>query len=77
MTETIKSIDIIMNDIIDELNPNYKPVTDEELIDSTPEYGLYQRVFKHKRGPEFLIKWTVYYGTPETVQTVFHPVEEM
>jgi hypothetical protein len=74
---TVKILDVVMNEIIDELNPNYKPVTDEELIETSDNSGVFQRVFKHKTGSEFLLKWTVYYGTPETVRTVFHPVEEL
>jgi hypothetical protein len=70
-------LDAVMNEIIDELNPLYKPVTDEECISMQEDHGIYQRVFKHKHGPEFLLKWTTWYGTPETVRTIFHPVEEL
>lgn len=67
--------DTIMHDIIDELNPNYKPTSDEHLIYDQSAYGVFQRKFKHVKGEEFLVQWTVYYGTPETVKTVFNDVK--
>jgi DNA/RNA-binding domain of Phe-tRNA-synthetase-like protein len=73
----IEILDTVMNEIIDELNPNYKPTSDEELIDMQDDRGVYQRSFRHRNGPEFLVKWAVYYGTPETVRTVFESVEEL
>lgn len=77
MSSNVSMLDNVLNDIIDELNPNYKPVTDEERISEYPDHGIYQRAFKHREGAEFLLKWTVWYGTPETVRTEFHPVEEL
>jgi hypothetical protein len=77
MNSNIQMLDVRLNEIIDELNPNYRAVTDEELIETHDDRGIYQRVFKHKKGQEFLLKWTVFYGTPETVRTVFEAVEEM
>jgi hypothetical protein len=77
MSSNIAMLDIVMNDIIDELNPNYTPTSDEEFLDMQDDHGVYQRSFKHKKGPEFLVKWTVWYGTPETVRTVFESVEEL
>ena len=76
-SDNVTMLDAVMNDIIDGLNPNYKPVTDEQLIKYAEDHGIYQRTFKHREGAEFLIKWTVWYGTPETVRTKFHPVEEL
>ncbi len=73
----IDKIDVVMNEIIDELNPNYKPTSDEDIIEQQNEYGVYQRSFRHRNGSEFLVKWTVYYGTPETVRTVFETIEEL
>lgn len=66
-----------MNDIIDERDPRYKPTSDEMFIYVHEDYGIYQRSFKHDSGREFLLKWTVWYGTPDTVKTVFHPVHEI
>jgi len=76
-SDNVTMLDAVMNDIIDGLNPNYKPVTDEQLIKCAEDHGIYQRTFKHREGAEFLLKWTVWYGTPETVRTIFHPVEEL
>lgn len=71
------AMDMVMNEIIDELNPNYVPTSDERLIQLNDDNGVYQRSFKHRKGPEFMVTWTVYYGTPETVRTVFESVEEL
>jgi len=30
-----------------------------------------------KTGKNFRMKWRVYYGTPETVRTVFEPAEQL
>ena len=77
MNSSISVLDIVLNEIIDELNPNYIPVTDEECVTMEEDHGIYQRVFKHRKGSEFLLKWTVWYGNPDTVKTIFHPVEEL
>ena len=77
MNSNVAMLDTVMNDIIDELNPNYKPTSDERLIRVNDDSGVYQRSFKHRKGPEFMVTWTVYYGIPETVRTVFESVEEL
>ena len=77
MNSNVAMLDTVMNDIIDELNLNYKPTSDERLIRVNDDSGVYQRSFKHRKGPEFLVTWIVYYGTPETVRTVFESVEEL
>jgi len=30
----------------------------------------------HETGDRFLMRWRVYYGTPETVRTVFEPAQK-
>jgi hypothetical protein len=62
-----------LNLMIDELHPNYKPVTDEELVEDNEDHGVFERSFAHKDGAVFKMRWRVYYGTPETVRTVFEP----
>ena len=74
-------ISLLLNEIIDDLNSDYTPLTDEFcLYDGytlKDEYGVYQREFKHiKTGRNFLLEWVVWYGTPETAKTVFeNPIE--
>jgi len=67
----------LLEEIIDELNPNYCPVSDEECFEQDEKRGHFYRYFEHiKSGRQYLIKWTVIFGTPETVQTIFaDPVE--
>jgi len=60
-----------MNEIIDELHPHFKHITDEELVESYEDRGVFERTFSHNSGKDFKLRWTVYYGTPETVVTVF------
>lgn len=63
--------------IIDGLDLNYIPISDEECSTDSEEVGSYYRVFRHKDGNEFIISWDVFYGTPETVLTVFTGVEKI
>jgi hypothetical protein len=67
--------EIITNDllhsIIDDVHPDYKPYSDEEMILKKPKFGVYKRSFRHKSGKITSMKWRVYYGTPKTVYTVF------
>jgi len=56
--------------IIDELDPVYKAITDEQCILSTEKYGIFTRTFKNlSTTKEHQLTWKVDYGTPETVQT--------
>lgn len=64
-----------MHMIIDELHPLFKASSDEELIEDHEDHGVFTRSFKTFNGNEYLMKWSVYYGTPETVKTVFEPIQ--
>lgn len=66
-----------LNDIIDEIHPLFKAISDEELVEDYEEYGVFERSFLHDNGKRFLMKWRVYYGTPETVRTIFEPAVEL
>lgn len=62
-----------LNQIIDELNPNFKALSDEVTVDLNETYGTYERIFTRPDGSKFKMKWRVYHGTPETVRTEFEP----
>jgi hypothetical protein len=66
-----------MHQIIDEIHPLFKAISDEQLIDAQHDYGVYIRDFIHENGKKFRMRWCVYYGTPETVRTVFEPATEL
>lgn len=68
---------IYMNKVIDELHPNFKAISDEEMIDETVDYGDFTRTFKHDNGKKFQFQWRVYFGDPDTVRTVFSPSIEV
>jgi hypothetical protein len=69
---------MILEMIVDGLHPFYSPTSDEECGECDDEKGEFYRKFKHtKSGREYLLSWTVYFGTPETVRTVFHAPEEI
>lgn len=40
-------------------------------------HGMFTRDFRHMNGKKFRMCWRVYYGTPETVKTVFEPAVEI
>ena len=75
--ESMKKINKIFHDMIDGLNPNVSPISDEFLLESDSKSGLYYRDFhSHTTGKNCRMKWRVYYGTPETVVTIFEkPLE--
>lgn len=75
MNETVSVIEKHLHDIIDENHPLFKAISDEEMIDSHEDYGVFTRDFLHENGKKFRMKWRVYYGTPETVRTEFEPAE--
>lgn len=62
-----------LHNIIDELHPLFKPISDEQFIEDNNDHGVFTRDFLHENGKKFRMKWAVYYGTPETVRTVFEP----
>lgn len=66
-----------MNLIIDELHPLFEAISDEEMIEHNKEYGVFTRMFKSIDDKKYLMKWKVYFGTPETVKTVFEPILEI
>lgn len=61
-----------LEQIIDGLDDRWSPATDEHMIRATPSVGTYTRTFSNTKTKEYLdVFWDVYYGTPETVKTVF------
>lgn len=64
-----------LHSIIDEIHPLFSAISDEELIDDQEDHGVFTRDFLHENGKKFRMKWSVYYGTPETVRTEFEPAE--
>lgn len=77
MNETVSVIEKHLHDIIDENHPLFKAISDEEMVDSHEDYGVFTRDFLHENGKKFRMKWRVYYGTPETVRTEFEPAVEI
>lgn len=73
----MKDIDTYLNQIIDEVHPLFKAISDEELIEDYEDHGVFSRDFLHKNKKKFRMKWKVFYGTPETVKTVFEPAIEI
>jgi hypothetical protein len=71
------SIDYYLHRIIDELHPLFTAISDEHHILDNDSFGIFTRDFRHKNGKNFRMKWCVYYGTPETVRTVFEPAIEI
>jgi len=66
-----------LHSIIDELHPLFRALSDEELVEDNDEHGVFERTFAHKNKKIFKMRWRVFYGTPETVQTVFEPAEHV
>jgi hypothetical protein len=64
----------LLHSIIDELHPGYVPASDEGLIEDYEDHGVFERSFLHLTGKVSTIRWKVYYGTPETVVTVFDSI---
>jgi hypothetical protein len=62
-----------LHSVIDELHPSLKAISDEELIEDYEDHGVFSRDFLHINGKKIRMKWRVYYGSPETVRTVFEP----
>ena len=74
---TLSIIDQHMHQIIDDLHPLFTPISDEQFIENNDDHGVFTRDFLHKTGKKFQMKWRVYYGTPETVKTIFEPAVEI
>lgn len=72
---TVSIIEQHLHNIIDELHPLFKPISDEQFIEDNDDHGVFTRDFLHQNGKKFRMKWRVYYGTPETVRTEFEPAE--
>lgn len=70
-------VDKWMNDIIDENHPKFTAYSDEEMVEDYEDHGVFERSFLHENGEKYLMRWSVYYGTPETVRTVFEPAKEI
>jgi hypothetical protein len=73
----MNQIDTYLHQVIDELHPLFKAISDEEMVDNYEDYGIFTRDFLHENGKKFRMNWRVYYGTPETVRTVFEPAVEI
>ena len=71
------TIETYLHQIIDEVHPLFTAISDEELIDNHENHGMFTRDFRHTNGKKFRMRWRVYYGTPETVKTVFEPAVEI
>lgn len=72
MTENpVQLVQKQLHNIIDEIHPLFKAISDEELVGDNIDHGVFERSFLHENGKQFLMRWKVYYGTPETVRTVF------
>ena len=65
-----------LNDIIDQIHPLFTAISDEELVEDNEDHGVFERTFLHETGSRFLMRWRVYYGTPDTVRTVFEPAQK-
>jgi hypothetical protein len=77
MNSNVNVIDDHMHRIIDEIHPLFTAISDEHMVDEQHDYGIYTRDFLHKNGKKFRLRWCVYYGTPETVRTVFEPAVQI
>ena len=73
MHETLTVIETYLHQIIDDIHPLFKPISDEEMLKDQDDHGVFTRDFIHQSGKIFRMQWKVYYGTPDTVRTVFEP----
>lgn len=74
---TVSIIEQHLHSIIDELHPLFTPISDEQFIENHDDHGVFTRDFLHDTGKKFRMTWRVYFGTPETVRTVFEPAVEI
>lgn len=75
--EAKKTIEGYLHQIIDENHPLFKAISDEEMVVDHSDYGVFTRDFLHTTGKKFRMRWRVYYGTPETVVTIFEPAVQI
>ena len=68
---------IQLNDIIDCLNPDWVPITDEYMIRNNKTSGFFTRGFKTKEKGSYSLFWRVDFGSPETVKTVFEDLQRI
>ena len=73
----LDQIETYLHQVIDELHPLFTAISDEEMVDNHEDHGIFTREFLHENGKKFRMKWRVYYGTPETVRTIFEPAVEI
>jgi hypothetical protein len=68
-----EQVNLWLHKIIDEVHPLFTAISDERHVLDSDTFGIFTRDFLHKNGKKFRMAWRVYYGTPETVRTVFEP----
>lgn len=73
MHESLRVVESYLHQIIDEIHPLFRTISDEEMVEDYEDHGVFTRDFIHENGKVFRMKWKVYYGTPDTVRTVFEP----
>jgi len=66
-----------LNNIIDCLDPDWVPVTDEYMIKENKISGWFSRSFETRRKGSYNIIWRVDFVTPETVKTVFESMQRI
>lgn len=71
------AVETYLHQIIDEIHPLFTAISDERNVLNNNVFGIFTRDFLHKNGKRFRMAWRVYYGTPETVRTVFEPAIEL
>jgi hypothetical protein len=73
-----KTVEEHLHKIVDEVHPLFQSVSDENLVEDYEDHGVFERIFAQlESGKLFKMRWRVYYGTPETVKTVFEPAEHL
>lgn len=79
MSDTaVQTIENLLHNIIDEVHPLFRSVSDEDLVEDHEDHGVFERTFAHlENNKMFKMRWRVYYGTPETVKTVFEPAQHV
>jgi hypothetical protein len=76
-TDPVAWVDKQLHSIIDCMHPKFKSISDEEQIDEYQDRAVFARNFLHETGKTYRMQWTVYFGSPDTVKTVFMPAEEI
>jgi hypothetical protein len=57
--------------VIDETSIHFTSISDEEMVEDYADHGVFERSFLHEAGNSYVMRWRVYYGSPDTVRTVF------